>query len=84
MVNKKLISGIALFIIVLVITLIISYGSNIPVFQNDQEYKQNLKEQNKKLTVLEQMQKLDIFKEKCKDVRADPNSYYPEIVDICR
>ena len=39
---------------------------------------------NEKLTLLEQMQELDVFKEKCKDVLVNPDSYYPEVLDACR
>jgi len=83
--TQKLSIVIAFLIIASSISLIVIYDSNIPeLVKNEQEYQQNLKEQNRELTLIEQIQKLDKFKEKCIDVRANPNSYYPEAVDACR
>ncbi len=83
--KKKLCIAIAAIILLTGVSLIVIFESNIPeLIKNDQEYKQNLKEQNRELSLIEQIQKLDKFKEKCIDVRANPNSYYPEAVDACR
>jgi len=81
--TKKIIFGI--IVLVIGVLLIIFYISNIPeLVKNNQEYEENLKEENIELTLLEQMEKLEIFKEKCIEVRADPTSYYPEVVDMCK
>lgn len=83
--NKKIIAGVLFLDFIIVISLVVVSGSNIPeLTKNNQVYENNLQEQNRELTLLEQMPKLDVFKEKCKEVRADPNSYYPKVVDMCK
>lgn len=85
MISKKIIAGVLFLAFIIGISLVVVYGSNIPeLIKKNQEYENNLKEQNKELTLLEQMQTLEVFKEKCKEIRADPNSYYPEVVDMCK
>jgi len=68
-----------------ILTLIVIFGSNIPeIIKKNQEYEQSLKEKNKPLTYQEQIQAIETLKELCLEVRSDPNSYMPEMVDKCR
>ncbi len=85
MTSKKIILVIVFFVFIAGISLSAIYASNIPeLIKNNQKYDKDLKEKNKELTLVEQIQKLELFKEKCKDILANPNSYYPEFVDACR
>ncbi len=85
MINKKIIVALIFLAFIIGVLLTVVYGLIMQEpLKNNQEYEQKLQEQNKELTLLEQMGKLDVFKEKCIEVRADPNSYYPEVIDMCK
>ncbi len=85
MISKKIILVVIFFVFITCISLCVIDASNIsePI-KNNQKDDKDLKEKNEKLTILEQMQKLDVFKEKCKDVLVNPDSYYSEVVNACR
>lgn len=85
MINKKIIVALIFLAFIVGVLLTVVYGliTQEPL-KDGSEYEQKLQEQNQELTLLEQIGKLDTFKEKCVEVRADPNSYYPEVVDMCK
>jgi len=85
MISKKKILVIVFLVFIIVISLILIFASNtLELIKNNQKYEKDLKEKNRELTLVEQIQKLEKFKEKCIDIRANPNSYYTEFVDACK
>lgn len=85
MVSKKKILLIVFLVFIICISLILIYASNtLELIKNNQKYEKDLKEKNRELTLVEQIQKLEVFKEKCIEIRANPNDYYKEFVDACK
>jgi len=83
--NKARIIILVFFIIFVILTLTVIFGSNIPeLITKDLEYEQSLKEKSRELTLEEQVNAIQQLKEICDDVRSNPNSYMPEMVDKCR
>ena len=82
--NKLRIVGLVFFILLVILTLIVIFGSNIPeLIRKDLEYEQQLKEKLRELSLEEQVHAIQELNEKCIEVRASPNSYMPEMVDKC-